>query len=85
MRVICVDDSPGSANGAPSMLVKWKEYTIIRECRAFHHNEEVGVILAEVSVKETDEYCICYRPERFRPIKEIDVNAMFRCEEMVNT
>lgn len=84
MRVICVDDSPFKTTGEPSGLVKYKEYTVVRKCRVVHENADDGVILAEIKLNKEPGFCDCWDPDRFRPIKEVDVNAMFRCEEAVN-
>lgn len=82
MRVICVDDRPFET-GEPTGLVKYKEYTIIGKCKTVHANAADGVLLAEIKIKKEKGFCDCWSPTRFAPIKEVDVNAMFRCEETV--
>lgn len=97
MRVICVDDSPIKETGEPTGLIKYKEYFITGQCpESFGHKLEYGiegVLLAGLLPPRAEQidpidgrvWCSCFSSDRFRPIKEIDVNAMFRCEEMVNT
>lgn len=82
MRVICVDDSPGYTTGLPSGLVKWKEYNVYPCGHRRHFDGGYGYRVEGVPWHRRNT---CWRAERFRPIKEVDVNAMFRCEEMVNT
>lgn len=85
MRVICVDDSsPASSPGIPSGLVKWKEYDVETCGHAAHVNESADVAGFIVPGVPTPHRNDCWRQSRFRPIKEVDVNAMFRCEETVN-
>ena len=81
MRVICVDDSPGYTTGLPSGLVKWKEYEVHFCEHPSHSNGCAGYIVDGVPRHRRNT---CWRTERFRPIKEVDVGAMFRCEETVN-
>jgi len=89
MRVICVDDSL-SEDGAPSGLVLWKEYFVKGTCHAKHLNtrlDDVPVLLADFEPEDAGvqsvhgvRRCKCFWLSRFRPIKEVDVSAIFKVE-----
>lgn len=84
MRVLCVDDGP-TVHGFSSGLVKWREYTITARCTEEHANgDEPSVFLSEKVGADLDEalMCGCYRLSRFRPIREIDVRAMFKIDAL---
>ncbi len=91
MRVMCVDDSPSLTTGSCTGLVKWKEYTVHPCPEGVRNGHGPGFIvdgvrpaLAGVLIADGATGCDCFLQSRFRPIKEVDVNAMFRCEETVN-
>lgn len=77
MRILCIDDRPMFVSGFPSGLVKYKEYDGFL-CNCINHPEgKHGWVIPEV-------YCPgCWEPKRFRPIREVDVTAIFKCEELV--
>lgn len=77
MRMICVDDGPCRKTGQPSGLVKWKEYDV-SVCTDNTHGERCGGLLVPSSQLEG-----CFFPKRFRPIHEVDVAAIFKCEELI--
>lgn len=77
MRVICIDDGPNRLlpDAPRPNLVKWREYTVIREVETPYG---IGVVLAEA---EPNWPFRAFAKERFRPISEPDVRAMFRLDE----
>lgn len=90
MRVICVDDSPRFGEMS-SGLIKWKEYIVSPCPEETWGGHAPGFIVYGVQPpnagKLLDDFtvcCRCFCQMRFRPIKEVDVNAMFRCEETAN-
>ena len=78
MRMICIDDGPFRRTEKPSGLVKWKEYDVY-PCTEESHG---GVECGGLDIPSVPIYA-CWHPDRFRPIREVDVAAIFKCEELI--
>lgn len=77
--MICVDDGPNSFTGDPSGLTKWKEYDVF-PCKFPHHTQRLGVVIPGLSIPGPYR---CWSEKRFRPIREVDVTTIFKCEELI--